>query len=435
MIHFLAGVLSALTCLFSVRLRSSPFTQTITRQQRRQLLIANAILSVIMVILMTLFMHLWHHTETIQLMRIGGILFSGISALIQMLVIRKWIREQLFVFFIVLSCSYVLMAVPSFVTNYFSQDMGCGYFFILVGTYFVVMLLVHIPMYRVLRDTVEPFLDIDTGDYWGTLWFIPLAIFGIRLLSTGKLDYTNDVPHLLENLLSFALILLVCHSISNDHKHLHDKHLLDQRVSQQQIHYAELKVRLNDARKLKHDFKHHIAVIRHYIDTDDKAGLDHYCDEFLASLDSQGQIPYSGNAAADGVIYHYMQRSAQDNITFRYAGMIHSPGIKDMDLCVLLGNALDNALAGCMTIASNRSISLISQSDPQLLSIAVHNTFDGHIAHADGNVLSRKRDNNQQGIGLDSMQAICQRYGGSMETSWDEHSFTIVFLLPLTPEE
>lgn len=123
----------------------------------------------------------------------------------------------------------------------------------------------------------------------------------------------------------------------------------------------------------------------------------------------------------------------QKQIQFDYYGTIRSRSIADIDLCVLLGNALDNAVAGCMTIDSGRSIRLISQSEKSLLSIVVSNSFDGRVQQAEDKILSRKREN-RAGVGLVSMKSICERYGGSMQTQWDENKFTVMFLLPLKDE-
>ena len=37
-------------------------------------------------------------------------------------------------------------------------------------------------------------------------------------------------------------------------------------------------------------------------------------------------------------------------------------------------------------------------------------------------------------IGLESMQMICKRYGGTMELQWDDTTFTVLFILPAKAE-
>jgi sensor histidine kinase regulating citrate/malate metabolism len=103
-------------------------------------------------------------------------------------------------------------------------------------------------------------------------------------------------------------------------------------------------------------------------------------------------------------------------------------GIVEMDLCVLLGNALDNAFTGCLTITENRNVTLIAQTEKETLSFVIKNTFDGEIKTKDKIILSRKRENSE-GIGLKSMEAICEKYKGTMEIKYDEEHFVILIIL------
>ena len=104
-----------------------------------------------------------------------------------------------------------------------------------------------------------------------------------------------------------------------------------------------------------------------------------------------------------------------------------------MDLCVLLGNALDNAFTACLTSNEQKSISLIAQSEENVLSIVIQNTFDGKMDVEKDVIFSRKRDK-EQGVGLKSMKEICDKYQGTMETKWDESKFTLLIMLPINEE-
>ena len=63
----------------------------------------------------------------------------------------------------------------------------------------------------------------------------------------------------------------------------------------------------------------------------------------------------------------------------------------------------------------------------------VRNSFDGRVEQAGDTLLSTKRKG-RTGVGLSSMRSICERYGGSMDIQWDEKTFTVMFLLPLSEE-
>lgn len=112
-------------------------------------------------------------------------------------------------------------------------------------------------------------------------------------------------------------------------------------------------------------------------------------------------------------MYRYAKLAKEQDIAFEYFGSIQECTMQSMDLCVLLGNALDNALAGCMTISQGRRIKVVMQSEERMVSIVVHNTFDGQVCQADEVILSRKRDN-EPGIGTGSMRAVCDKYGAGI---------------------
>ena len=77
-------------------------------------------------------------------------------------------------------------------------------------------------------------------------------------------------------------------------------------------------------------------------------------------------------------------------------------------------NALENAFTGCLTIERNRYIILVIEKDGDVISIMVCNSFDGKVNMDSDMIFSRKREG-RVGVGLESMQAVCEKYNGSMK--------------------
>ena len=433
MLVLFAVVLLALCMLSGMMLRCAPFKSIITPKQKRALSVFYTTVNIVNLLVLALALRLWWIEAAFFYLRFGGILYAAVLTLGNILVIQGRTREHLFVFGVVIACHYLLMSVPNYVITFLSGYSPTAYLFVVLSLYALLLLLTYWPIRKLVCNTVEPFLHMDSGEYWNTIWFIPIAFFATKFLSLGGEHNSGSIQQLISSLLYIALIVLTCMNISTGSGSLRERQLLQKQLEGQKIHYAELKVRVEDARKSNHDFKHHIAAIRHYIEIDDKEGLRDYCDEFMERISGHDRIPYTGNVAADGVLYHYMQLSKQDNIDFHYSGTIHSNGVADVDLSVLLGNALDNALTACLTIPQGRSIAVISRSEKHLLSIAVHNTFDGKVEQFEDGLLSRKREN-RHGVGIASMRSICERYGASMDTRWDDHSFTVMFMFPLADD-
>lgn len=428
--NLLVAALITLCVNFGVRQRYMPFASLTTPRQKRLLYGNYIIWAAINVAALTAALHTWGVMVAFNYLRFGGIVYAAGLSLVNILVIPGRIREHLFVFGAVLTCNYLLLSIPNYLVTILPVLHAKDDLLVVLTTYVAVLLLSHVPLQKLLCNTVEPFLHIGNVEYWNTVWYMPITLFATKFLYLGGEHNVGDILQLISSMLYIGVIVLMCISIAAAHKRIRDQEIMEAQLAFQKLHYNELRVKVEEARKARHDFKHHVAAIRHYIDMDDKDGLQGYCDELAQRDDTQVRTPYTGNTAVDGVLYHYMQQAQQNQIRFDYSGVIRSSGIADVDLCALLGNALDNALTACLTVLEGRSITVISQTEKQLLSIVVRNSFDGKVNQIRGTLLSRKRENSP-GIGISSMESICKRYGGNLEMQWDDRNFTVMFLLPL----
>lgn len=431
MLELTTALIIGLCTAAGTMLRSAPFKSVLTPRQKRITVAYCAGLTVLTVAFLTVIFHIWGLTAAFTYLRYGCIVYAAVQMLIDILVVRGRVREHLFVYGLVVGFHYLLLTVPNFVITFLPEVDSTTIIFTVLGVYLLLILLTYWPIRILVCNAVEPLLHLDSGGYWNTVSFIPIVLFATKFLSLGGEHDAGSIQQLISSALYFAVMVLTCLSITDDQEQMYKNHVMEEQLNSQKLYYAELRVRVDDARKNHHDFKHHLAAILHYADMDDKEGLRSYCNELMESTSGRGTIPYTGNPAADGVLYHYMQRAQQEQIDFRYSGSIHSCGIADTDLCALLGNALDNAVTACGTIPQGRSITLFSQSEKQMLSIVIRNTFDGKVEQSGGRLLSRKREN-RPGVGVTSMKSICERYGGNMTVQWDDQCFTVMFLLPLT---
>lgn len=101
--------------------------------------------------------------------------------------------------------------------------------------------------------------------------------------------------------------------------------------------------------------------------------------------------------------------------------------IADMDLCALLGNALDNAMEAAVK-ARDKKISLRCRVSKGMLMLKVTNALAGDERE---NLATTKADKKHHGFGLAGMREIARRYGGIMETETDGGYFVLLICLPL----
>ncbi len=84
--------------------------------------------------------------------------------------------------------------------------------------------------------------------------------------------------------------------------------------------------------------------------------------------------------------------------------------VEDGDLCVILGNLLDNAAEACLRMPDGaRELAFVLSEKESFLYLAVTNTTDGEVAEE-----SRKNDGMFHGIGVKSVRKVVEKYGGMM---------------------
>lgn len=369
----------------------------------------------------------------VSLMTIRNVIpvYGMVITFINMYYIRGRVKEHLFVCGLVLITTNLLVNLTMFfsISIWDAATTESYLYGNLISI--VLMSLTYVPLKKLMCKTIRPFIDNDFYEYWKGIWIIPLALyFAMYIGATTDPVARGTVKFLVSRVLFAVVTFSICYGISHDHKLAQRYKDVTEQLGMQKSHYADMELRVADARKKAHDFKHHIAVIQHYIDTNDRDGLQEYCWRLGEKQIGGVPIPYTGNSAVDGVMYRYAQLANDRDVEFEYVGSIGKCAMENMDLAVLMGNALDNALAGCMRLEENRKIHVVMQTEQEMISVVVHNTFDGIVQTAGEQLLSRKRDN-EPGVGMSSMQTVCDKYGATMDYKWDEDSFTVLFMIPV----
>ena len=184
--------------------------------------------------------------------------------------------------------------------------------------------------------------------------------------------------------------------------------------------YLELKRQNSD---------HQVAAIKGFLDKNDMEGLRGYCDDLELEEMGKVTIPYTGNAAADGVLYHYGCIARAKNIEFSVCCYLKDIAIPDTDFCTILGNALDNAVTAAGQYDGKRFIEVATEKKHDMLLITVDNSFDGILFQENGKIYSKKRQNKQEGIGILSMKKLCEKHGGASRFEAVGNRFQASFIL------
>lgn len=97
------------------------------------------------------------------------------------------------------------------------------------------------------------------------------------------------------------------------------------------------------------------------------------------------------------------------------------------DVYSLFGNALDNAIEAVTRLPQDRrNIGVVVRQVGDLVSINIHNAYEGTIQFdGDGLPVTTKENNGFHGIGMKSMRQIAEKYMGTMTVSVNEDTFIV----------
>jgi hypothetical protein len=272
--------------------------------------------------------------------------------------------------------------------------------------------------------------------YCGTV----LAIAGLSIDSyyiNGNI-YLNLSMALL-TLLSVYLMILSLVSAMRIRDMYHELAVVSSNLSKartqidiQKEYYDELSMQINEVRSIRHDIHHFVGVLKRLSDEGRYEELSRFLSEYAEKADMEPHPVFCENIVANSILGYYSLRLRKLGIEFRCSGSIPKQlWVSDSDLCIILGNALDNAIEACEKLSplKERFIAVEVRNINGQLLVRIQNSFNGILKIHDNKYLSAK-DSPYHGFGLGNIHKIADNYGGFVKIEHNTTVFTLMAALP-----
>ncbi len=167
------------------------------------------------------------------------------------------------------------------------------------------------------------------------------------------------------------------------------------------------------ASQYRHDLRHHLQYVSSCIEAGQTGQAQSYIAGICQEIENQKVQHYCENEAANLILSAFAGRAKKAGIHMRIQGTLPaSIRITDSDLCVILSNALENALHSCQELVAAGTSCVIEvqfyQRDGKLF-LQVVNPCREDISFENGIPCT---DLPGHGIGVQSICTIVQRHGG-----------------------
>lgn len=197
-------------------------------------------------------------------------------------------------------------------------------------------------------------------------------------------------------------------------------------------HYDEVQNIYRQMRGWRHDYHNHIQVMKAYMALGRTEELNTYLNELDTDLTSVDTIIKSGNIMLDAILNSKLSLAAAKKISVNAkAAAPESVGVSDIDLCVVVGNLLDNAMEACMKLEDEnaRFIRVYIGLFKGQFYISVSNSSGADVRKSGGRYQTAK--SGSHGFGLLRVDRIVQKYGGYCNRQNEEGVFATEVMLPL----
>lgn len=212
--------------------------------------------------------------------------------------------------------------------------------------------------------------------------------------------------------------------------------MIDRRIAAYQngligTHYAEVENMYNQVRGWRHDYRNHIQTMKSHAAAGDMDAIVRYLDALDTDLRTVDTVIKTGNKMTDAILNSKISLARSKNITvIADANIAIELKTSQLDLCIIIGNLLDNAIEACLTLPENKRVIriYIEMKNSQLYMSFTNTTALGKRQKVNGRFLTTKGEGH--GFGLVRIDNIVERYSGYISRNIEDGAYTTEILLP-----
>lgn len=214
------------------------------------------------------------------------------------------------------------------------------------------------------------------------------------------------------------------------------RNFTDKRIAEYQNdlitkHCEEVQNIYKTMRGWRHDYRNHIQTMRASLEMGNLAELGNYLGELTVDLNTVDTVVKTGNVMADAILNSKLALCKTKSIPYEVtAGIPENCGVNDVELCVIIGNLLDNAMEACEKIEdkAQRFIRVYIGVFKQQLYVNVTNSTIG-VPVKSGKAFKSSKGANH-GFGLMRVDRIADKYNGFVNRQFEDGVFGTEIMLP-----
>lgn len=233
--------------------------------------------------------------------------------------------------------------------------------------------------------------------------------------------------------ISIAINLDIIHFITykrfKEYKANSQINILEKQLDYQKNYYEKVINNYGEARKALHDMNNHMSVIKYFLENKDYKNMDDYIQSLSERIVTNKDNNICSNKVINAICLDKCEMCKKEGINIRFDIIINKKlKIDDLDLCIVLGNLIDNAIEACEKINEKEVQKVIKVSARIYLNqiyIKVINSKNNKVEKRNNKFLTSKKDKKNHGIGLENVKEAVHKNHGDIEIKDSKNNFEV----------
>ena len=271
--------------------------------------------------------------------------------------------------------------------------------------------------------------------YWFlfTAVFVAMAInlYNFYAILAGGVDAgirTLILISIISTSITMTIILFLYETNLKQNTHIFKQEAEQRNLNERIRHYRAMILSQAQLKGLRHDIKNHLISIRAKILHKEYNSCLEYVEELLNNaISTEKDEIDTGNTVLDAILNVKREEALSKNIRFIIRLQIpRDLPIRDDDISIIFGNALDNAIEACEEVKNEAYISIQMVYDNSSLVCRIENSCIGSL----NNNITTKKDKQYHGIGKHNIEKALSNYDTVYNTTVKDNKYilSIIFM-------
>ena len=166
------------------------------------------------------------------------------------------------------------------------------------------------------------------------------------------------------------------------------------------------------------------------VKSNDREQILHYLADIMEDFEQRNTMHPPETSSLTVLLTLNFQDAERRNITTTLdLNIPENLEIPSIDMTIILGNLLDNAIEAASEVKESPYIDVKIKYDKGRLFLQVKNPYVGEVIEKDGRFITTKNDRENHGIGLDSVAKVVLKYDGTMSVDYIDNIFSVAVLM------